>query len=284
MPHLSNVELPAGKGDRRGLCTVDQATGARLLAFVWSDRDRRCFISACSNIQDGTPIDRWRWRQVNQEPNANADRVNISVRQPRACETHHSGCQGIDRHNRSRQAGLKLEKKAQAQSWDKRINTSLFAVIVVDSSHLFKGIHAGASYFSTERQFFERLSEQLIDNTFDTRSLRDRKRPPQALVDRDVNLPDTIPSSLQLLGVTPTKRHKKNHAKHLLQGRCLICRGESTHVCRECQSAVGPMAKKQVWICHKAGHVCMGRHILAAHPDMAPAPNAKRAINWSNVI
>jgi len=93
MPYLSNVELPGGKGNRRGLHAVDQTSGARLLAFVWCDRDRRHFITTCSNIQDGGAIDRIRWRQVNREPNADASRVNVHIRQPRACEIYCSACQ-----------------------------------------------------------------------------------------------------------------------------------------------------------------------------------------------
>ena len=66
-----------------------------LLSFGPAEIDIILF-STCANIQDGTPIDRWRRRQVNQEPNANADRVNINVRQPRTCEIYYIGCQGID--------------------------------------------------------------------------------------------------------------------------------------------------------------------------------------------
>jgi len=157
-------------------------------------------------------------------------------------------------------------------------------MIVVDSALLHKGVHAGAAYSTNEREHFERLSEQLIDNTFDTRNLRARKAPAQAFNERQVNVPNTIPSNLQLLGVTPTKRHKKSHPKHLMQGRCVVCGGQSTHVCRECQSGLGPTAKKQIWICDKADHVCMGRHILAAHPDMGPNANQRRAVTWQNVI
>jgi len=287
MDWLSHVELPKGKGDRRGLYTVDPATATRLLAFVWCDRDRRHFITTCLNIQDGTPINRPRWKQVDRTPNADPSKVNVHVSQPRACQIHYSGCQAIDRHNRARQAGLKIEKKIQVQTFDKRVNTSLFGMVVVDAMRLFHGIRKGSTALCSERKFFERLSEQLIDNTFDTCNLRDRstKKGTRALAQHNPNLPPTVPSTQQLIGVTPTKRHKKNHPKHLLQGRCCVCDALTTHVCRECQSNIGTMAKKQVWICDKPGHVCMGRHILAAHPDMvAPPAAAKRAIDYSRVI
>jgi len=275
MDYLSHVLLPADKGDRRGVYTVDGTTGTRLLAFVWCDRDRRYFVTTCSNIQDGAAIDRVQWRQVDTAPNANPSRVDVHIRQPRACEIYYSGCSAIDRHNRCRQAGLQIEKKIKVLSYDKRVNTSMFGMIVVDALNLFKGVSQGSTVPrpTNEREFFSRLAEQLIDNTFDTRDLRHRKSRSEAARE-SASHSHTIPSSQQLIGTTPTKRHKKNHPKHLLQGRCLVCRSLSTHVCRECQRNLGTTAQHQAWICCSAGKVCMGRHIMVHHPDMvAHAPD-----------
>jgi len=61
-----------------------------------------------------------------------------------------------------------------------------------------------------------------------------------------------------------------------------MCDALTTHVCRECQSNLGSMAKKQIWICDKLDKVCMGHQILGAHPDMmAPPGVAKRVIDYS---
>ena len=98
MGWLSHVVLPEGKGDRRGLTTVDMATATRLLAFVWCDRDRRYFITTCSNIQDDKAINRNQWRQVDRTANAAPVRVQITIRQPRASEIYYAGCSAIDRH------------------------------------------------------------------------------------------------------------------------------------------------------------------------------------------
>ena len=288
MPYLSNVELPAGKGDRRGLYTVDQASGCRMLAFVWADRDRRYFITTCSNIQEGAMIDRHRWRQVDQAPNADASRVNVTIRQPRAAEIYYSACAGIDRHNRCRQAGLMIEKKVRVHTFDRRVNTTIFGMACVDAQKLFLGIRKPLSI--PERDFYSRLAEQLIDNQYDNRNLRARsKRSTDAellLQELDSNSShNSIPSNQQLLGVTPTKRHKANHPKHLLQGRCKSCDALATTVCRECQQELGTLAREQVWICNKPGKVCMGKHIAAHHPDMVALPgSAKRAIHYNRVI
>jgi len=119
MDHLSPVVLPIGKGDQHGFYNVDEATGCRLLAFVWCDRDRRYFITTCLNVQDGTPIDCPRRKQLDRTPNDDPTKVNVCVSQPRACEIHYSACAGIDRHNRARQDGLNMEKKVQVQMFDK---------------------------------------------------------------------------------------------------------------------------------------------------------------------
>jgi len=285
MDWLTHVELPGGKGDRRGLTTVDAETGARLLAFVWADRDRRHFVTTCSNMQEGAMIDRYRWHQVDRTPNADAARVNVLVRQPRACEIYYSGCSAIDRHNRSRQAGLMLERKLKVQTFDKRINTALFGMICVDAYKVFSGIRK--PMMMKERDYWERLSQLLIDNHYDSRDLRDRKKratnAEMLLQEQAINLTHRIPSNRQLIGVTPTKRHKKGHPKHLLQGRCRVCDALTTSVCRECQQGLGPMSSHQCWICNKPGKACMGKHIIAHHPDMV-ANDVKRAIDWNRVI
>ena len=287
MDWLSRVELPAGKGDRQALTAVDLESGARSLAFVWCDRDRRHFISTCSNTQDGSMIDRHRWRQVDWTSNAPASRVNVTVRQPRACQICCSGCSKIDQHNRSRQAGLMIEKKLKVQTLDKRINITLFAMMCVDSHKLFAGMRKPVVV--KERDCCERLSQLLIDNCCDSRDLQDRKKRSTnaeiLLQDRDIDLAHahSIPSSRQLIGVAPTKRHKKGHPKHLLQGCYRVCDSLATTVCRACQLELGLLASNQCWICNKPGKVCMGSHIIAHHPDMI-ATNENKAVAWNRAI
>jgi len=74
MVYLGRVLLPDGKGDRHGVVTFDEESGCQLLAFVWSDRDRRHFISTCSSLASGNVIERTRWKQVDTTPNANPER------------------------------------------------------------------------------------------------------------------------------------------------------------------------------------------------------------------
>jgi len=181
---------------------------------------------------------------------------------------------------------LNLEKKLKALQWQKRINTSVYAMVgPVDAWFLYKGIRAGASmlgisHYINERSFFEGLIEQLIDNTFHSSSPSTCKHSTDAeLLLRAQEDHLSMPSQSQLIGIAPTKRFKKNNPNHRLQGRCLVCQRPATAVCQECQR-IQPMAKHQHWICNKPGKACMDKHILAAHPSMVATP--PKAFGYEN--
>jgi len=129
MSYLGRVVLSEAKGDHQGFVTFDETTRCQLLAFVWCDRDHRCFVSTCSSLANGTTINRMRWRQTDKAPNADPTREQIIVPTLKACETHYSACQKIDQHNRSRQSTLIAEKKVRVTEFDRRINTSVFAIV-----------------------------------------------------------------------------------------------------------------------------------------------------------
>ena len=285
MVYLGRVLLPDGKGDRHGVITRDEATGCQLLAFVWCDRDRRYFISTCSSLASGSVIERTRWRQIDKTPNADPTRAEIKIEQPKACETYYSACSMIDRHNRSRQSTLMIEKKVRVGTFNSRINTSVFAMVgPVDAWFLYRGIRADShktqGFYVDERHFYELLCEQLIDNKFDSSqaSTRSKRRTDaEMLLQETAAANGSVPSHLQLIGVTPTKRHKKNRI-HRLQGRCLVCNKPATTVCRECQR-VAPFDKHQHWICDKKGKKCMGDHIIAHHPSMIMKTD-KKPLDW----
>ena len=226
------------------------------------------------SLARGNTISRIRWRQVDATANADPERKDIIVPQPKAAEKYYSACSHIDRHNRSRQSNLMLEKKVKVSTFDKRINLTLFAMAgPVDAWFLYKGIRAGTKgLYCDERHFYELLIEQLIDNTLDASQCKTRggKRRTDVELLLQEHDPNCIPSHMQLIEVTPTKRYKKNK-NHRLQGRCLVCEKPSTTVCRECQRD-DPLARHQHWICDKPGKKCMGSHILACHPTAAMAP------------
>ena len=60
MHYLQRVHLPGGKGDHKVLLAKDNEMGMFLMAFVWTDRDRRYFISTCCSLAEGSVITRGR--------------------------------------------------------------------------------------------------------------------------------------------------------------------------------------------------------------------------------
>ena len=60
---LGLTELHLGKGDLKGIISMDETTGTQLLACVWVDCDRRCFISTASSLADGETIVHVHWSQ-----------------------------------------------------------------------------------------------------------------------------------------------------------------------------------------------------------------------------
>jgi Transposase IS4 len=69
MKELASTEL-SNRGDRRGLLSLDADGKPKILAFVWMDRDRRCFVSTASSLAPGVSYNRFRWRQISEDPDA----------------------------------------------------------------------------------------------------------------------------------------------------------------------------------------------------------------------
>jgi hypothetical protein len=269
MHHLQRVELPGGKGDHKALYARHEDSGCTLLSFTWADQDRRFFISTCSSTSPGNPIQRRRWRQ-HDHPSTNNPPVleDIAViRQTECGELYYSGCGAIDEHNRHWQEHLNFEKKMQVMQWDKRANLSILGMMCVDAFKLCVGCQGSSK--GGARAFFEDLATDLIDNEYDRRSLQRRR---EDAMEKEANLAgedlpevDTIH---HLTCPTPTKRRKPNNPAHRQQGRCMICKKPSSHVCRACQADKPGSEDKQYWICNKPGKVCMSKHLCQVHPNL----------------
>jgi Transposase IS4 len=107
--YLSTIEMP-NRGAVSGL--IRSTDGPELLAFVYCDRDRHYFISTCSNIAGGDPIQRVRLRQLEPiETNEEPQHEFITHNCPQVAQLYYSACGKIDQHNQCRQSGLATEKK-----------------------------------------------------------------------------------------------------------------------------------------------------------------------------
>ena len=128
MAYLLRVALQ-DRGDRKGLVTRGDGGQPSLLAFVWMYRQRRYFISTASSLDAGTPYTRLPWRQVDESPNAEPTRVELTVTQSTAAQIYYDACAIVDRHNRHRQDTLRLEVKLGTHNWGLRVNFSIFGMI-----------------------------------------------------------------------------------------------------------------------------------------------------------
>ena len=115
MKYLSKIEL-AERGDHYGVVSYDNNSNSpNSLAFVWMDRERRYFISSCSSLLPGNPWSRVRWRQLDEEMNDIAEKVELTIPQTKCSEIYYNTCAAIDQHNRCRQETLDLEKRYNAE-------------------------------------------------------------------------------------------------------------------------------------------------------------------------
>jgi hypothetical protein len=239
-----------------------------LLAYVWVDQGRRYFITTGSSMAAGNPMQRRRYRQTNQEdPNADAELVHLKISQPMACEVYYNACAMIDRHNRCRQDDLDLEKKIQTRDWAKQFNMSLFGMCVVDAWLAFKHVRQTKEL---QRDFYIKLSEELIDNRYDRRG-RGRERTSNDEPESPVNSVVATDGSTRCgVGIhcRPTKKMRATRSGELtksrLQGNCKICRKKSSHGCSDCKD--NNMSGIDCWICHpQTKRDCFKIHLEKNH-------------------
>jgi Transposase IS4 len=272
MDYLSNLRF-YNHGDRHGVVTKDADGNPIMLAFVWVDRERRYFIASAGSLAEGEPYHRNRWRQVSEEPNAEPERVELTVPQPRAAEIYYKVCAKIDQHNRDRQATLGIERKLVTNDWSMRVNLSIFAMIVVDTWRVYSGLTFDQNNGETQKEFYGRLATELIDNKFDfigrssARAKDNNNNDDDDAFDSPVIDRNTgVARSGVDAHITPTKRRQRdvrgNEKTHALQGRCKMCSSLTTYECSVCRDehVANP------WICHtKKGKMCFPQHIARSH-------------------
>ena len=261
MQYLSGLELE-NRGDRRGVI-FKQNQIPRMMAFVWMDRNRRYFISTSASLEEGNPYERERWRQVDSTPNADAERVTVTVPQPKVCEIYYSSCAKIDQHNRCRQQSLDLEKKLEVKEWSARVNMSLLAMCIVDSWLAFT--HCTESS-ETQKDYYMHLAEELIDNCYDNDGPRRTRKRSRCIASPDGELLEGPIITPHIIATTRKRRCNGIDTNHLLQGRCLICSKKTSSLCSQCNADRSndddETTTRVPWICDtKSGRECFLIHL-----------------------
>ena len=256
----------------KGVVTLGENGQATMMAFVWMDRERRYFISNTSSLAAGSPYTRSRWRQIAPvESNEPPVRMELTIPQPMAAELFYFVAGKIDRHNRSRQDNLQLERKLGTHDWSQRVNFSILGMHAVDSWCGWKGLGL-CEEGETENVFYEYLAEELIDNEYDSIARQRRSREAGVAASPDAIGRDGLPKSGVGVYLTPTKKKRKKNGdltEHLAQNRCKICQAKTSHVCNGClQLDPDPMNAKYVYICHsRTQRDCFAKHKAAEHND-----------------
>jgi len=65
------------QGHQKGLLMKDGPTGSSLMVFVWIDCDCQYSISRVSSLDASSPTVQYCWRQIQQLPNADPERMEI---------------------------------------------------------------------------------------------------------------------------------------------------------------------------------------------------------------
>ena len=257
---LSAIQM-SERGERKGLISYNDDGTPKLMAFVWMDRERRYFISSTSSLDEGEPYSRTRWRQVDETENAEPEKVDLSVPQPKVCEIYYKVCGKVDRHNRSRQDNLMLERKLGTQKWYMRVGMSLLGICLVDAWMAYSQLIDG----NTEKQstFYSGLAEELIDNRYDSTSTRRRATSGDESSPSSATNAYGKPRTGVGIHLTPTKRKRRTAdgvvTNHSLQGHCRVCRKKTKFTCSYCYDHGDG---KEFWLCgSETGRTCFPTHL-----------------------
>jgi hypothetical protein len=260
--YLASLELTTC-GEYRGVYSksLENPMQKKMMAFLWSDKDRRYFIASRSSLELGKPYERGRWRQNDPAPNADAERVEFEIPQPKAAEEYYSTCAAIDRHNRSRQDDLMLERKLGTMFWNTRVNLTIFGICVVDAYYVAKGCNIFAE---PPARFFGNLAQELIDNKYNSRSTRVQEQASAGAASSNASL-------FHLHHLTPTRKKRKDKngkpLRFALQGQCRECCQKTSYVCRTCKDTV--LSGPEPWYCHSknGGRECFNDHCEKVHSN-----------------
>jgi hypothetical protein len=226
-----------------------------MMAMTWVDHALRYFIATTSCTLDGELCSRARWRQLEDRPKC----VELVVPEPQAAEEYYTACAQKDRHNRCRQADLDLEKKIGTHDWSFRVNCTVLGKVVVDAWLVYSG-GRGIRTRMDQREFYEQLAEQLIDNAFDSVHF---------VTARQTSSHQMSPLVAESAHISRRRRRSARGSAvpsttFALQRKCCICSAKTAHICSSCLDDRAESGS--TWLCHSTkNRYCFGLHLRAHH-------------------
>lgn len=241
MKVLSEQELQS-RGSFCSMIHKDDRGIIEMLALAWRDRSRHYFVSTAGDTQPGETVIRTRLREIAE----GANHVKTPVSMPSVIQLYYQCSSSIDRHNRSRQDDLMLERKLGTKRWDFRLNCSILGIIIVDSWLMYCGVN-GAGKELNQRKYYEELATLLIkQNQIDARG--------RACVQQTVSRAAT--------GIHLIFTSKKRPSTGTAQKICRICKRKTSYYCSVCSGN----DENGEWFCHsKTGRTCFDSHLKNVH-------------------
>ena len=82
---------------------------------------------------------------------------------PVMIEAYYSASGAIDRHNNQNQYDIEIERKLITKDWWKRVNTSIFGMILVDAMNVHQAWAGHEDIEDDQNEWFTALAHELID-------------------------------------------------------------------------------------------------------------------------
>ena len=135
------------------------------VAIMWLDKNHQFFVGNAEPTTSEDPLYRVRWRQVTeQSDNLDPELVETVLKTPVTTESYYSAYVAIYRHTNQCQDDLKIERNLRTKDCWKRVNTSIFGVILVDAMNVHQAC-AGLEYIEDDpNEWFTDLAHEMINN------------------------------------------------------------------------------------------------------------------------
>ena len=120
-----------------------------MMEYVCMYSESRYFISTASSLLEVKPYSRISWRKYylpeedpGKENNGYAVWQELCVSQPKCSEIYYNTYAATDQHNYHRQDYIRIERKFQEKTWDKRVVTSITGMYCLDAWLMHRGCTA----------------------------------------------------------------------------------------------------------------------------------------------
>jgi hypothetical protein len=162
--------------------------------------------------------------------NQNRQATRTGRNQDELSVLYYTACGKIDQYNQCQQSGLDLEK-IQTKLWHKRVNLSIFGMIVVDS-HLLHQECTGGHY--SQHLFYWLLIKDLLENGFaEDMEIRSRSSEKAKKLTSLVSAGRSAGWGLHITLTKRTLEGSVSSATKFRQSRCQSCDAKTIMVCSE---------------------------------------------------